>query len=193
MASKNGSIYVPELVVTEAPEIYLMDLRKKEVFNNLSLSKSDRLGRGVILVTCSDGHVFPELFCFLLNFFEFIHPITDNGGPLLLHVDSRRAQMMDSIKKAYEIKGFTDVLVLNHSFCAGATLHNFMLDKTVTATFDASSMIEDCLGVNDVNVIPGYSIDYRKFSPQYLGERKPKVLTYELSPHNLYIPSPSLY
>lgn len=190
MASKNeSSVHVPkpEIIV---PEIYLINLRKKEIFRNLPFSKSDRKGKGVILVTCSDGHVFPNLFKFLLNFFEFIHVIADNGGPLLLSVNSTmRTKMLESIKAAYEIKGFETVLALNHAFCSGAALHNFVLDKTVAATFDASSMIEDYLGTNDVSVVPGYSIDYRKFSPQYLGERNPRILTYKLSPHNLYTPS----
>ena len=91
--------------------------------------------QGVILVSCADGHQFPEIFKYKTKIFEdqgcvnpCIHTFSWNGGALRLwpHSPTNRKKrikatyLVQEIRDAHSMKGLTTTALYTHAPCGSA-------------------------------------------------------------------------
>lgn len=169
----------------EDHEICILEMRQKGVLFNLEIPERKCDGEnGAILLTCSDGHLFADVYSYLLNFFDFIHPIAVNGGPLLMNFYSEREFLLNQIKKAKQLKNFETVITASHWPCGIAGELGLTVKQALERTFIAEQFIKYYL--KDIRSLLGYSVDYRRFTNQNCC---PRVRTYKLRDDIFYSPS----
>ena len=162
----------------EDNEVCILEMRKNGVLLDLSISRHKKEGEnGAILLTCSDGHLFADVYLYLLNFFDFIHPIAVNGGPLLMSFYSEREFLLKQIKKAKELKNVNTIITTTHWPCGIANELGLTAKEVSEKTFFAEQVLK--YSIAGIESVLGYSIDYRRFASQN-HQIPPRVRTYKL-------------
>jgi len=137
-------------------EAFLEELRSARALQDFDTSQLDQ-EEGVILVACSDGDQFPELYRHLTLIQTGrwreqprIHPVSLNGGPLRLVADSpankpgrgTHLDVLESIADARSAKGIETVLLCGHAPCAHAGMREINFPSTLRLLLRAKEIVK---------------------------------------------------
>ena len=129
-------------ILCEADQALFASLQAANVLEDIQPHRLEVDG-GIILVSCSDGDQFPDVFQHMGTVLTCrgdrarIHTIALNGGPLLLHPNSPLATHGESavltahIMEAARLKSISTVALVAHGPCGKAYGQNLNLAQVV--------------------------------------------------------------
>ncbi len=144
--------------LSKADSRYLKALRKRGILEELGEANLVDHSDGVIIVACSDGDQFYDVFkkhvelCLKHRKMPRIHPFTDNGGALLIPLDSalntsgRGKNLLESIALASAMKGFRTAVLYGHAPCGAAALAKLTACKCIRLLFKAKDEVKSASG-----------------------------------------------
>ena len=169
-------------MLNETEKVLIAEWKGKNVLKDVSANLEQE---GVILVCCSDGHRFGEMFCHLQNFTEHIHALALNGGALGMGFPIkfffRKRALRRNIQEAVDMKGWRHIVVSSHWPCGIAIRQEMTLPEVLKRTVNASNYIKTRIRGENIEVFPHLHIDFRILP----GKEKGNQRTYEICHHRI--------
>ncbi len=125
----------------------------------------------VILVPCADGHQMFDICEYQKSLtveghIPMVHPLSLNGGPLLLAAgspllsegDKDDEVLLKHIAQAYSIKGTPTIILYSHAPCGAARVHNLSIVDVVELMLAAKDRLKALF--DNLQVIPKLHVDW---------------------------------
>ena len=143
------------LVLSQTDREIVATMREFGVLADIDGHRVDQRN-GVIMLPCSDGDQFPDVFRHQLRLTlahrvsPRIHPISMNGGALVIPRDSPLKGalpigevMLDQIWQAMQLKGITTVVLYAHAPCGMAATYDMNFAEVVATLFQAKMAVRE--------------------------------------------------
>lgn len=149
---------------------FIAELRKAGALQDVNKHLVDQ-SNGVILITCSDGDRFPDIFEYQVAMQSGqrsdsrIHVFAWHGGAIactpcspinsIKHADRI---FLDQIRVAREMKGINTVALYAHAPCGAAAANDVDLEKVIALLIRAKTKIKSLN--KGIEVFPFFHVDY---------------------------------
>jgi hypothetical protein len=160
--------------LSEADRVLIQQLREAEVLQDIDRHQLD-LRQGVILITCSDGHRFPNIFNHQSSLMleagvePIIHTLSWHGGalacapcsPINRRKDDHKV-FLEQVSDAIKLKGIYTILSHAHAPCGAAGLHGVDLTLEIALHMRAKDMMKKLENTfsKEIKVVPHFDVDY---------------------------------